>query len=99
MVTVLLSIIRQTLDRDSMKDREQLSFLSQLQIPSGLQVKNSGTNSILNLPQILKGFKAFWKNLINSSKFHLHVIYLNIILHGLTCIQLLEVSLQVVKMT
>jgi hypothetical protein len=64
-----------------------------------LQVKNSGTNSNLNFPRILKGFKPFWKNLINSSKFHLHMICLNILLHWLTCIQILEVSLQVVKMT
>jgi hypothetical protein len=28
--------------RDSLKHKEQLSFLSKLQIPSRLQVKNSG---------------------------------------------------------
>jgi hypothetical protein len=47
------------LHRDSLKHKEQLSFLSQLQIPSGLQAKNSGTNLILNHPGILKGFKPF----------------------------------------
>jgi hypothetical protein len=64
-----------------LKHKEQLSFLSQLQIPSVLHVINSGTNSKLNIPRILKGFKPFWKNLINFSKFYLHMIYLNIILH------------------
>jgi hypothetical protein len=39
-----------TLLRDSLKHKEQLSFLTQLKIPSGLQVINSGTNSNLNLP-------------------------------------------------
>jgi hypothetical protein len=35
--------IRQTLHRDSLEHAEQLFFLSELQIPQGLQVKNSGT--------------------------------------------------------
>jgi hypothetical protein len=48
---------------------------------------------------ILEGFKPFWKNPINSLKFHLHMIYLNINLHWLTCIQILEVPLQVEKCT
>jgi hypothetical protein len=69
------------LHRDSLKHNEELSFLSQLQIPSGLQVKNSETKQILNLTLILKGLKPFGKNLINSLKFHLLRIYLNIILH------------------
>jgi hypothetical protein len=34
----------------SMKQKEQLYLLDQLQIPSGLYVINSGTNSNLNLP-------------------------------------------------
>jgi hypothetical protein len=62
-------------------NKEQLSFLGPLPNPSVLHVINSGTNSKLNIPQILKGFKPFWKNLINFSKFYLHMIYLNIILH------------------
>jgi hypothetical protein len=40
----------QILEIDSLKHKEQLSFLAQLQIPSGLQVTNSRTNSNLNLP-------------------------------------------------
>jgi hypothetical protein len=35
---------------DSWKHKEQLSFLAQLQIPSGFQVTNFGTNSNLNFP-------------------------------------------------
>jgi hypothetical protein len=41
--------IHQIVYRDSWKDKEQLSFLAQLQIPSGFQVTISGTNSNLNL--------------------------------------------------
>jgi hypothetical protein len=58
--------IYQTLHRDSLEHEEQLSFLSQLQIPSEFKVINSGTNSKLNIPQILKGSKPFWKK---SDKF------------------------------
>jgi hypothetical protein len=49
MVSFPMFKIRQTLDRDSLNHKEQLSFLYQLEIPSGLQVENSGTNSKLNL--------------------------------------------------
>jgi hypothetical protein len=59
MVTLPLFKILQIFHKDSLIHKKQLFFLSQLQIPSGLQVKNSGTNSILKLPQILKGFKPF----------------------------------------
>jgi hypothetical protein len=38
MVSLLLSKIHQTLHRDSLKHKEQIYFLSQLQIPSGLQI-------------------------------------------------------------
>jgi hypothetical protein len=77
------------------KHKEQHSFLAQLQIPKGLQVINSGTKSKLKIPQILKGFKPFWKNLINSIKFYLPKLDLKIILCCHTCIQILEVPLQV----
>jgi hypothetical protein len=69
--------IGQILQVDRMKYREQLYFLDQLQNPTQLQVINSGTNSNLTLPSILKGYKTFCKNLINSLKFHLHMIYLD----------------------
>jgi hypothetical protein len=53
--------IHQILQVDSLKHKEQLYMFVQLQIPSGLQVTNFWTNSNLNLPWILKGFKPFWK--------------------------------------
>jgi hypothetical protein len=89
--------IHQNLHRDSLKYKEQLSLLSQLIISPEFKVINPRTNSKLNLPWIFKGLKPFWKNLINSLKFHVYGIYLNIIFDWLTCIQILEVSLQVVK--
>jgi hypothetical protein len=46
-----------------------------------------------------KGVQTFLKNLINSLKFHHHMIYLNVNLDRLTCIQILEVPLQVVMGT
>jgi hypothetical protein len=98
-VTFLMLKIHQNLHRDSLKYKEQLSLLSQLRISPKFKVINSRTNSKLNLPWIFKGPKPFWKNLINSLKFHVYWIYLNIIFYWLTCIQILEVSLQVVKMT
>jgi hypothetical protein len=42
--------IQQTSQGDNLKQKEQLSLLAQLQIPSGLQVVNSRINSNLNLP-------------------------------------------------
>jgi hypothetical protein len=66
LMTFLMSKIHEILHKDICKHREQLSILTQLQIPKGLQVINSGTKSKLKIPRILKGFKTFWKNLINS---------------------------------
>jgi hypothetical protein len=90
-----MSEIHQIFHKDIWKHKEKLSFLAQLQIPKGLQVINSGTKSKLKLPRILKGFKPFWKNLINSIKFYLPNIDLKIILHWHTYIRILEVPLQV----
>jgi hypothetical protein len=49
-VTFPMTKIHQLFHSDSWKYREQLSFLAQLQIPSGFQVTISGTNSNSNLP-------------------------------------------------
>jgi hypothetical protein len=49
-MTFPLSKLRQYLQVDRLKHKEQLFFLSQLQIPLGFQVTISGTNSNLNLP-------------------------------------------------
>jgi hypothetical protein len=53
----------------------------------------------LNLFSILKGCKPFGKNLINSVKFYLLMIFLNMNLHCLPCMQHLEVPFQVANMT
>jgi hypothetical protein len=49
-VTFMMSNLRQFLQVDSLKYKEQLSFLIQLQLPSGFHVIISGANSNLNLP-------------------------------------------------
>jgi hypothetical protein len=49
-VIFLMSKFRQMFHRDSWNYKEQLSFLTQLQIPKGLQGINFGINSNLNLP-------------------------------------------------
>jgi hypothetical protein len=59
---------------DQWDNKEQLSFWVQLPTPYGFWIKNPGINPNLNLAWILKGFKPFCKNLINSLKFHLHII-------------------------
>jgi hypothetical protein len=73
-VTFPMFKIHQNLHRDSLKYKEQFSFLSQLRISPEFKVINSRTNSKLNLPWIFKGPKPFWKNLINSLKFHVYWI-------------------------
>jgi hypothetical protein len=73
-----MSKIHEILHKDICKHREQLSILTQLQIPKGLQVINSGTKSKLKIPRILKGFKTFWKKL---DKFYPPKLELRIILH------------------
>jgi hypothetical protein len=90
-----MSKLCQILQVDSWRHKEPVCFLDQLQDTKGLQVINSGTKSKLKLPQILKWFKPFWKNLINSIKVHLPILDLKIILHWHTYIQILEVPLQV----
>jgi hypothetical protein len=74
---------------------EQLLPLGQLPLPNRLQVINSRTKIKIEIPRILKGFKPFWKNLINSIKFYRPKLDLKIILHYHTCNRILEVPLQV----
>jgi hypothetical protein len=61
MVAFLLSNVHQNLNRDILKHNEQLSFLSQLRIPSEFKVINSRTNSKLNFPEFLKDSNLFGK--------------------------------------
>jgi hypothetical protein len=55
--------------------------------------------SNLSFVSILKGFKHFGNNLINSPKFYHLMIFMNMNLDGLTCIKKFEVPLQVTIMT
>jgi hypothetical protein len=68
-----------------LEHEEQLSFLSQLEIPSKFKVINSGTNSKLNIPRILKGSKPFWKK---SDKFSKIPCLLGILEYNFTLTQL-----------
>jgi hypothetical protein len=88
------SKIIQTLHDVFFEHDEQLYELVQLQIPSIIHVINFGTNYNLNFPQILKGFKPCWKNLVNSLKFYLYVIFINLNLVGYTCMQDIGVPIQ-----
>jgi hypothetical protein len=54
-----MSKISETFLGDQKDNKKQLSFLGPLPNPSVLHVINSGTNSKLNIPRILKGFKPF----------------------------------------
>jgi hypothetical protein len=65
-VTFPLSKIHQNLNSDTLKHKEQLSCLSQLQIPSELQVKNSGIKVNFESSSNFKGVQTF---LEKSDKF------------------------------
>jgi hypothetical protein len=85
----------QTLHDAKFETYEQLSLLAQFQITNKFHVINFGTNSNLNLPWTLKGYKTCGKNLINSLKINIVVILRNMNLVGHTCMQENEVSIQV----
>jgi hypothetical protein len=59
MVTLMMSKFLQILQVDCLGHKEQLLFVEQLQNTKVLHVINSGINSNLNIPWILKGFKPF----------------------------------------
>jgi hypothetical protein len=61
LVSFLMSKIHQLLQVDSLKHKEKVYILYQLRNLTGLQVINSGTNSNLNLPRILKECKLSGK--------------------------------------
>jgi hypothetical protein len=85
----------QTLQGDRVELIEQLSLLSQLQFPNRIHVKYFGTDSNLNLPSILKEFKPYEKNLVNSLNFYPASIITKVNLVGYTCMQEMGVSKQV----
>jgi hypothetical protein len=94
MMVFPLSKIHQTLQGDNLKHEEQISYLAQLQNPSIFWIIKYVNNSYLNLPWILKGFKTFGKNLINSLNLCLEIIFMNVNLDGQTCMQEFGVSIQ-----
>jgi hypothetical protein len=80
-----MSEIIQTLHEAYFIHDEQFSALAELQIPNTSPVINFRTDSNLNLPWILKGFKPCGKNLINSLKIYLDFIFTKVSLLGNTC--------------
>jgi hypothetical protein len=76
---------------------EQLSPLAQFQIPIASQLTNFGTDSNLNLVSILKGFKPCGKNLANSLKISLDLMFTTVNLVGPTGMKEIRVPIQVSK--
>jgi hypothetical protein len=64
--TILMPKIIETLLGARVDHSTQLLPLGRLRIFNRIQVIKLGTNSTLIVPRIFKGFKPFWKNLINS---------------------------------
>jgi hypothetical protein len=87
----------QTLHEATFEHCEQLYRLSQLQIPNGFHVTKFGTKSNLNLPWILSRCQTCGKNLVNSLKFYLDLIFIDVNLVGHTGMEEYEVSIQVSK--
>jgi hypothetical protein len=84
----------QILQVNSLKIGNNFTFWTNIRIPQDcmLQILEQIQFSIfLNF----EGVQTFLENLINSLKFHLYTLYLNMNLHWLTYIQILEVPLQV----
>jgi hypothetical protein len=78
---------------------EPFSFLAHLPKLSRFWVTKFKINSNLSRTWIIKEFKPFERNLINSLKFWLHINFRNMNLHCLPCIQEVIIPLQVVNTT
>jgi hypothetical protein len=76
-------------------NKDNFPFGKKFRFPIASELKNAGKKTNLNSVWILKGFKPFGKNLINSPKFFLGMIFNTMNLDWLTCIQNFEVPLQV----
>jgi hypothetical protein len=87
----------QTLHGARIEYFEQLSQLDQLQNPNRIHVINSRTYSNLKLLWILKGFEPCGKNMVNSLKFYLDLLFLNLNSVGHTCMPEIGVLIQVPK--
>jgi hypothetical protein len=70
--------IHQTMHDGSLNSNEHLWFLKQVQIPNIMWIKILGNKLTLNLGRIYWGFKQLSKNLVNSPKFYLDFIFMNI---------------------
>jgi hypothetical protein len=75
--------------------KEQLFFWAQIQNPNEFWITNLGSNQDLNLVWIFRGIKPLDKNLNNSSKFSLDIIFMNVNLDDITCMQKFEDPTQV----
>jgi hypothetical protein len=84
----------ETLHDASLEHGEQLYELGRLQICTRIHVIKFGTNSNLNLPWILKGFKPCGKILVNSLKFYLDLVFTKVNLVGYTCMQEIGLPIQ-----
>jgi hypothetical protein len=74
---------------------EKHTQLGPLQIPNRIHSINFGIDSNLNLLWILKGFKPSEKNLINSPKFSLNMVFTKVNLAGKTSMEEFWVTTQV----
>jgi hypothetical protein len=66
-------------------------------IPNRIHDINFGTDLNLNLLLILKGFKPYGENLVNSPKISLDLVFATVNLVGHTCMQNLVVPMQLSK--
>jgi hypothetical protein len=98
MILLLLKIL-QTWHADRKIQIEQLSFWSNIQISLDFELQNSEANPLWNLFEFQRGSNLPKKNLINSIKFYIHMIFQNINFYWLTCIVEIGVPSQVVNMT
>jgi hypothetical protein len=70
-----------------LKYYEQFSQLCRHPILYRIRVKNSGTDSIIEYLLNFKRVKTSWKNLVNSLKFFLDLIFIKVNLVGITYMQ------------
>jgi hypothetical protein len=80
------SKIYQILWGGKINKKERLSFWLKIQ-NLGFRITNSGIKQDLNLVWIFKGIKHLEKNLNNSSKFSLGMIFMNLKLYGIACMK------------
>jgi hypothetical protein len=87
----------QILCEDRLEYSEQVAQLCGLLIPNRINVINLGTESNLNVLWILKGYKPSRKNLRNSPKISLELVFTKVKLVQHTCMQEIWVTTQVLN--